>query len=176
MQLEKKYVVGSANTILHFFVIQLGENKLKNGMHLVSFTFMTWKYIKLYELKYELWSATMPRRLRSAPKTNCKNWSSKIWSAPIQNCQNWPNCIVTKFEIKLCHFLRSNPRFLRNEVDRKLFEPLKLKLMKNQFSPLAFQPMVVIFLLWKQFGLILVVVIPWSQKGLLSPTWSFFIG
>ena len=68
MQLEKKYVVGSANTILHFFVIQLGKNKLKNGMHLVSFTFMTWKYIKLYELKYELWSATMPRRLRSAPK------------------------------------------------------------------------------------------------------------
>ena len=140
-------------------------------MHLVSFTFMTWKYIKLYELKYELWSATMPRRLRSAHKKNCK-----MWSAPIQNCQNWPNCIVTKFEIKLCHFLRSNPRFLRNEVDRKLFEPLKLKLMKNQFSPLAFQPMVVIFLLWKQFGLILVVVIPWSQKGLLSPTWSFFIG
>ena len=144
-------------------------------MHLVSFTFMTWKYIKLYELKYELWSATIPRRLRSAPKTNCKNWSSKMW--PLSKIAKIDRIVLwTKFEIKLCHFLRSNPRFLRNEVDRKLFEPLKLKLMKNQFSPLAFQPMVVIFLLWKQFGLILVVVIPWSQKGLLSPTWSFFIG
>ena len=143
-------------------------------MHLVSFTFMTWKYIKLYELKYELWSATMPRRLRSAPKTNCKNWSSKKCLYP--KLPKLTELYCNQVWNKLCHFLRSNPRFLRNEVDRKLFEPLKLKLMKNQFSPLAFQPMVVIFLLWKQFGLILVVVIPWSQKGLLSPTWSFFIG
>ena len=162
---------------LAFFRNTVGENKLKKW-HAPGFIYIyDLKIHKVVWVKIWIVKCYNAKKIEECPqKTNCKNWNSKIWSAPIQNCQNWPNCIVTKFEIKLCHFLRSNPRFLRNEVDRKLFEPLKLKLMKNQFSPLAFQPMVVIFLLWKQFGLILVVVIPWSQKGLLSPTWSFFIG